>query len=164
MSGAEHEHGHEAGPGETTLQVFVREGDARCPACAYSLSGLEGAQCPECGRGLRVGLMVEGRSSAWWFGVLGLSLGAALSVVVLAAIAVMVTAGGWDDEGLALLTAVLGIVILGGQSWALSRWLAGGRRTGAGMWGMGGGVAAWVIGFGPLLGLWGVMFAVMAFF
>jgi hypothetical protein len=47
-----------------SLQSFLAYRDAPCPGCGYSLLGLTGDRCPECGQALKLGVVSAGRSRA----------------------------------------------------------------------------------------------------
>ncbi len=138
---------------ESALRVFVEQTDARCPACAYSLSGLTGETCPECGVSLRLSLVRSGRGWAWIHGVIGLGLGLGLMVVVLIAMTWNIVLGAWHREPMA--AAVVGVCLLACalQALLLARWIARsenpspGRAMGA--WGITTGVlgALWLVGY-----------------
>ncbi len=146
--------GDEAG----AVREYVRDRDVACPGCGYNVRGLEGDACPECGRGLRVEIRAQGRTAGWWFGLFGLCGASGVMAVVVVTIAIMVTTGTWDEEPLAFVAAMLAIGGLASSALALSRWLTDVRR---GAWA---GAQAWVIGFGPLLALWGAMLLLMRVF
>jgi len=138
------------------LAAFVAESEARCPACGYSLAGLAGEQCPECGVGLRLTLAKRGRSWAWVYGLIGLSIGAGLLTLALAMLVLMLVTAEWYQYTEA---AVFGAILLGavaGQSLALSRWIV--RREGVGV---GRAVLAWVFTAGLGGAVW-LAAAVMA--
>ena len=42
------------------LQTYLAARDEACPACRYSLRGVAGTQCPECGRDEREGAPTQG--------------------------------------------------------------------------------------------------------
>ena len=53
--------------GNEFLQSFLRDRDARCPACNYSLRNCASNQCPECGAALELGLIgPPGKGQLWW--------------------------------------------------------------------------------------------------
>ena len=113
---------------ESALRVYVTETGARCPRCAYSLSGLKNDQCPECGKTLRLAIGMAPRDWTWHYGLLGLILGELLLVIVLISITANVVLGSWHREP--VVAVISGIVILAcaWQSFALARWIV--RRGG----------------------------------
>lgn len=78
------------------LAEYLAERDEPCPSCRYSLKGLQGSVCPECGQALtlRVGL-VEPRLAAWVFGLVGISAGFGTSVLLGTYFALMLVRHGW---------------------------------------------------------------------
>jgi hypothetical protein len=77
------------------LLSFVAARDVPCPACGYSLRGLRGACCPECGERLelRVGLS-EPRMRLWIGGLVGLAAGAGFNGLLLIYAGIMMWGGG----------------------------------------------------------------------
>ncbi len=69
----------------TALREFLRDRDAQCPACGYSLRDCVSAQCPECGAALELALVPRhGNGVAWWAaGMAGAAIAAGLASVVL---------------------------------------------------------------------------------
>ncbi|MEM1330709.1 MAG: hypothetical protein AAGG07_09130 [Planctomycetota bacterium] len=54
------------------LVEWLRDTDAACPACGYSLRDLRATTCPECGYGLRLTLSVNERGiRGWVLGIIG---------------------------------------------------------------------------------------------
>lgn len=59
---------------EEFMRAYLAEHDEACPVCRYSLRGLEGACCPECGEALRLRVgVVEQTLAAWVGGLVGLA-------------------------------------------------------------------------------------------
>lgn len=73
------------------LEDLLRGHDEPCPGCGYSLRGLRGGRCPECGSDLelRVGL-VQPRQGAFIAGLVGLSMGLGLSALLVLYAGVMI--------------------------------------------------------------------------
>jgi hypothetical protein len=71
-------------PTAALLAHFLRNRDEPCPLCGYNLRDLPGDRCPECGHQivLRVNA-VEPRLAAAITGLIGLSAGAGLNVLLL---------------------------------------------------------------------------------
>ncbi|MBX3358623.1 MAG: hypothetical protein KF745_09345 [Phycisphaeraceae bacterium] len=55
---------------ERLLHEYLAAHNADCPACGYSLRGLEGGRCPECGLGLHLGLVEAVSHNVVWYAVL----------------------------------------------------------------------------------------------
>jgi hypothetical protein len=67
------------------LREFLELTDEPCPACGYSLRGLQAGACPECGErlSLRIGL-VEPRLGLYLTGLVGLACGLGFNGMILA--------------------------------------------------------------------------------
>ncbi len=127
----------------TALRVYVSETGARCPACAYSLSGLENDRCPECGQGLRLTLAKASRSWAWVYGLFGLALGEGLLALALGTLVMMVVAREWYEYPEAAAFSAILLVALAAQSMALARWIVHRDNVSAGR-----AVLAWTVSAG----------------
>jgi hypothetical protein len=61
------------------LRSFLAVREARCPWCRYSLRGLAGSACPECGRALRLAVGGgPGRTRLVRLALIGMTLGGGL--------------------------------------------------------------------------------------
>lgn len=134
---------------------YLRESDARCSGCGYSLRGAAEARCPECGAGVRLAVDAGASGRGWWlFAVMGSGVAAALAAGALwvcvrhaaehvaSTSAVMVREGfqprlsmRWQEVALA---AGLTVLMLALAAWAwcsrrgFSRWSAR-RRVATGL-------------------------------
>ena len=52
------------------LVDWLAHRDTPCPACGYNLRGLVGPTCPECGRGLRLGVSLSEQVLGAWIATL----------------------------------------------------------------------------------------------
>lgn len=116
-------------PSLDVLAKYLADRDEPCPSCRYSLRGLQGAVCPECGQELmiRVGL-VEPRLAAWLFGLVGISAGLGFCALMTTYFLLTMLQYGWDifgDINGAFITLVLGIPF---GITALVVWLKSRRR------------------------------------
>lgn len=112
------------------LAQYLADRDEPCPSCRYSLRGLQGAVCPECGQALtiRVGL-VEPRLAAWIFGLVGISGGFMFSFLMSIFFGLMLMEYGGDYfGGNAELVALFGGLLI--SSTELAFWLPCRRRIG----------------------------------
>jgi hypothetical protein len=117
-------------PGETPetglLLTFVADRDEPCPVCSYSLRGLTGPICPECGAPLRLRVgSPQLRVGAWALGIVSFALALGFDGVV----AILLTAAlianpstQWQPVGL-----VTGFVVLSGAMLGCLLWLVRGR-------------------------------------
>ncbi|MEZ6242435.1 MAG: hypothetical protein R3B57_05270 [Phycisphaerales bacterium] len=133
----------------TALVMHVGETGARCPACGYSLEGLQGDVCPECGVGLRLTLVRRGRSWPWVFGLMGLAIGDGLLTLALGSLVLMVVVAEWYQYPEAGIVAAIMLVAIAGQSWALARWIARHDRVTAWRAAM-----AWLVSAGVGAAVW----------
>ncbi len=66
------------------MVAWLAERDVPCPACGYNLRGLRADRCPECGRGLRLGLsLAEPFLRAWVALLVALLLPAGFGLVLI---------------------------------------------------------------------------------
>lgn len=94
------------------LVEFLAVRDEPCPRCGYNLRGLEAAVCPECGAGLRVGIVAESnRKSAW------VQAASSPALILGAAMVMGAVAAGW--QGAAGVLVVWGSAMAG---LAIRRW------------------------------------------
>ncbi|MCA9282444.1 MAG: hypothetical protein H6812_00560 [Phycisphaeraceae bacterium] len=110
------------------LTDYLAQRDEPCPSCRYSLKGLQGNVCPECGQALmlRVGL-VEPRLAAWVFGLIGISAGFGFSLLLSIYFLLLIAAYGWDYfGGITELIALFGGLTVSGAELAV--WLPMRRR------------------------------------
>ncbi|MCA9306858.1 MAG: hypothetical protein KDA16_10015 [Phycisphaerales bacterium] len=110
------------------LTHYLAQRDEPCPSCRYSLKGLQGSVCPECGQSLmlRVGL-VEPRLAAWIFGLVGISGGFMFSLLMGIYFGLMLMEYGGDYfGGGAELVALFGGLLV--SSTELAIWLPFRRR------------------------------------
>ena len=85
---------NDAAAGDASALVdYLRERDVRCPLCSYNLRGLQATRCPECGRGLRLGVwLAEPRLAAWVVALSASLLPAGVGVLLVVA----VITSGWS--------------------------------------------------------------------
>ncbi len=105
------------------LAEYLADHDEPCPSCRYSLRGLQGAVCPECGQALviRVGL-AEPRMAAWIFGLVGISAGLGTSLLLTIYFIAMIVRHGWPFVNeLAFFILVAGCPVGGVAVWAWIR-------------------------------------------
>jgi hypothetical protein len=75
------------------LKAFLAASDARCPSCRYALRGCTSDKCPECGLGLSLQVATRVSGGAWWMtAIIGLSISAALSLLLLGGLAAAIFA------------------------------------------------------------------------
>jgi len=118
----------EHNPQHDFLSDYLAHRDEPCPSCRYSLKGLQGSVCPECGQSLmlRVGL-VEPRFAAWIFGLVGISAGFGFSLLLSVYFLLLIASYGWDYfGGIAELVALFGGLLVSGAE--MSIWLPIRRR------------------------------------
>ena len=113
------------GIARTPARTKARRSVGRCRGCGYSLAGLTGDACPECGKGFssasrrdwdqETSRDVTRRAYAWagGLGAGGVLLGTFVHVVSAGWLAGALFAGGW------LVSAVIGVAVLlaGGAMW-----------------------------------------------
>lgn len=79
------------------LIEFLRDRDVACPLCGYNLRGLYSDRCPECGRGVRLSvLLVEPYLCLWVSIAVGLGASAGIGVFF----AVILSQEGWPPSPL----------------------------------------------------------------
>jgi hypothetical protein len=126
------------------LSLFLRDSDARCPACGYALRGCTSDKCPECGRALALTIAsgASPGSASWIAAVLGCGLSGLIAIVLLihsleyVAFALhnpgavqTVRAGFAPSSDLPRWSAVFGPLLLAMLSLAALAWLVARRRT-----------------------------------
>ena len=84
------------------LRIYLASRDVECPQCKYNLRDLTGTRCPECGEELILRVQpVEPRQAAPLAGLVILSAGAGLNVLLLVFMAIEITrrpsGGGWGE-------------------------------------------------------------------
>lgn len=126
-----------------SLLAFIRETDARCPSCSYSLKGLDQDRCPECGVTLRLSLVRAARPWLWVYGLIGLIVVGAMLALALGSLVVMVVVREWFQYPVAALFGAVLLAAVAAQSFMLARWI--GRRDDVSPMGA---AIAWIISAG----------------
>ena len=115
------------------LQSFLSDRAEPCPWCGYNLRGLTGPVCPECGVGLRMGIVADRKRWPW------MRTATNPALFIGAAIMVGVAAMGWRGAGAVLVVWGAAIVWMRVRAWALRYYRAPVEARGDLLW------RAWVI-------------------
>jgi hypothetical protein len=121
---------------EAFTLAFLNAHEVPCPGCGYNVHSLPAARCPECGLGLRVGVVATDKiSAAWLLLMITVAAGAGVGLLV----AAVVWREGWprmrDYRSIIfnlVLPYFLGMIPLPLAALAMRRWL--GRRTPGFQW------------------------------
>ncbi len=116
---------HESAPVDRAelLRSYLRDYDAPCPSCGYSLRDLMGDSCPECGEGIALRVeLAQPKMRMWITGLIGLSLGLGFhGIVLVILLAIAFFEGAIDDLWPEAWPIGLGALVAGG---GLAGWLA----------------------------------------
>jgi len=106
------------------LRHYLRGSDIHCPACGYTLSGLDVKRCTECGFALRL-VLASPRAGGLFMGTLGLLVWLCVSCVVAVGVIGGVVVGQVPTYSLMILPIVFALAM------ATDQWIARKREISA---------------------------------